>query len=511
MKPFTELKTTCSLRSHAQMMQLHTLNDLHQATPSRQATLTFSQQNIHIDFSNQNIQKETIDLLVALAHERHLQEKIQGLIQGERVNQSENRPALHTALRTQSAQPIWVNGQDVLPLIINARNTMRDMSERIRKGQWLGFSGKPIRDIVNIGIGGSDLGPRFCLQALTHYTARHLNYHFISDVDPDAFSSAVATLNPETTLFIVSSKSFTTQETLYNAQKAMRWIGQDNRIDNHFIAVTANSKNAQEFGIVHILPIWDWIGGRYSATSAINFITFIAIGEAAFTALLQGASTMDQHFATAPFHANLPVMLALIGIWNTNFLSIHHLLILTYSKYLEYFVPYIQQLDMESNGKSIDNQGRAVNHNTGPIVWGGLGNRAQHSYYQLLSQGTHKVTLDFITLKTHENELIYEMAMAKKRALTEGINDYHDPNGYIPGNTPLNHISLTDCTPHTIGELIALYEHKIYVQSVIWNINPFDQPGVDSSKRHVQANRGVLGKLHKDACKASAVDKSLRG
>jgi len=231
------------------------------------------------------------------------------------------------------------------------------------------------------------------------------------------------------------------------------------------------------------LPIWEWVGGRYSACSAINLITAIAIGFEQFSEFLLGANKMDRHFQETPLQANLPVMLGLLGIWNTNFLSIQNLLILTYSTYLEYFVPYIQQLDMESNGKSIDNQGRSVNHNTSPIVWGGLGNRAQHSYYQLLCQGTHKVSLDFITLKTNEDQLIHEMCMTKKHVLTHGIIQENKPEGYIPGNTPLNHITLTNCSPASIGELIGLYEHKIYVQSVIWNINPFDQPGVESSKQ----------------------------
>ena len=487
MKQLTELDSWIALKKHAESMQFSTLCDLHQTMPSRQKQLTVTTCNIDIDFSNQRINDSTLELLITLANERELQEKIMHLMQGNTVNPDENRPALHTALRTQSLEPIIVNGQDIIPDILNTREIMRLLSEQIRNGLWTGFSGKPITDIVNVGIGGSDLGAKLCVNALTDYAAKHLNYHFISDADPYAFSSAVMHLKPETTLFIISSKSFTTEETLYNTQKAIEWLGKETPIGNHMIAITAHRERAQRLGISHILPIWDWIGGRYSACSAINLITAIAIGFEQFEELLIGANAMDQHFQHAEFTINLPVLLGLIGIWNTNFLSIHTLLLLTYSKYLEFFVPYIQQLDMESNGKSFNNQGRAVNHMTSPIIWGGLGNQAQHSYYQLLCQGTHKVAVDFITLKTHENELIHDMYMAKKWILTHGISDETNPKGYIPGNTPLNHINLVNCSPASIGSLIALYEHKIYVQSVIWDINPFDQPGVDSAKRAVAA------------------------
>lgn len=491
MKQLTELNSWIALKEHAQSMQFSTLADLHRTDASRQQNSTFSAHNIKLDYSNQRLNDTTLELLFALANERNLQEKIHGLMRGDLVNPSEKRPALHTALRTQDTHPIMVDGQNIIPDILQTLDRMRAISDQIRAGLWLGFSKEPITDIVNIGIGGSDLGPRFCINALSQYTSKNLRYHFISDVDPDAFSSAVEHLKPETTLFIVSSKSFTTIETLYNTKKAIAWFGKNHSIHNHFIAITAHKEKAQHYGIHHILPLWDWVGGRYSACSAINLITAIAIGFEQFTQLLIGANKMDRHFHDAEFACNLPVLLALIGLWNTNFLFIHNLLILTYSKYLEYFVPYIQQLDMESNGKSINNQDRAVNYNTGPIVWGGLGNRAQHSYYQLLCQGTHKVTLDFITLKTNENELIHDMYMAKKNVLTNGVNEENNPDGYIPGNTPLNHITLTDCSPLTLGALIALYEHKIYVQSVIWDINPFDQPGVESAKRRIGSAHNV--------------------
>ncbi|GGI80159.1 glucose-6-phosphate isomerase [Legionella impletisoli] len=440
--------------------------------------------NITLDYSNQSIPPNALSLLTQLAENCHLHEKIKALISGAIVNHSEHRPALHTALRADEQTVITVENKNIMPEVVNTRFEIKRISELIRNKLWLGFSGKPIKDIVNIGIGGSDLGPRFCIQALRDYITPELGYHFIPDVDPNGFEHTVRDLNPETTLFIVSSKSFTTPETLYNGRKALAWIGTRTNLQQHFIAVTANRQKAFEFGIKNVLPIWDWVGGRYSFCSAINLISAIALGYPHFSAILQGAQAMDEHFLTADFHENLPALLGLIGVWNNNFFSIHTHLILTYAAQLEKLVPYIQQLDMESNGKSIDNQGNPVHYATGPIVWGGLGNQAQHSYYQLLCQGTHKTTVDFITLKPFEQELINNMAAAKMNILSQGVNNQENPVEFIPGGVPLNHIQLNDCTPYTIGALVALYEHKIFTQSVIWDINPFDQPGVESAKKH---------------------------
>jgi glucose-6-phosphate isomerase len=411
-------------------------------------------------------------------------EKINALLQGEIVNYSENKPALHSALRVQQTDPIHVNGHNIIPAVLQTRTKMQEISEAIRQSAWTGFSGKPIRDIVNIGIGGSDLGPRFYLYALKNYVTPNLKFHFISDSDPQAFSDTVASLNPETTLFIISSKSFTTKETIYNAGKAFLWLGNLQNRQQQVIAITAYPERAQAHGIHHILPIWDWVGGRFSACSAINLITAIAIGFEQFSQLLMGANHMDNHFRETDFKSNLPVLLALIGIWNNNFLGIHNLLILTYSRRLDFFVNYIQQLDMESNGKSIDNQGNAVNYATVPIIWGGPGNQAQHSYYQLLCQGTHKIAADFITLSNFQSELINAFCRDKQHVLVHGVVEPNNPSGFIPGNVPLNHIELTDCSPYSIGALTALYEHKTYTQSVIWNINAFDQPAIESAKRN---------------------------
>ncbi len=475
-----------ALEAHAQSLRLHIpQNYAQQPDRTRQHFNAFSS-NIHLDYSNQHITPETLQLLLALAESCQLRDKIHALIRGDNVNFSENKPALHTALRAPSDLPIMVKQQNVMSDIIATREKMLCIAEQIRGKFWLGFSGKPITDIVNIGIGGSDLGPRFCINALSDFTTKELNYHFISDADPNSFKHTIDKLQPETTLFIVSSKSFTTQETLYNAQKAMEWIGFAERHKNHFIAVTAQIEKAHQFGISNVLPIWDWIGGRYSFCSSINLIAAIAIGPEHFIQLLAGANSMDKHFAESDLATNLPVLLALLGIWNNNFLHINNLLVLTYARQLEYFVPYLQQLDMESNGKSIDNQGKTVNHSTGPLVWGGSGSQAQHSYYQLLCQGTHKVTADFISINAFDGHIINDLCEAKIKLLTTGVHQAENPNGFIPGNIPLNHIRINNFSPFTVGALVALYEHKVFTQSVIWDINAFNQPGVESAKRSNQ-------------------------
>ena len=443
--------------------------------------------NISLDYSAQCIDLRTRELLLQLAEECNLPEKIEDMFVGQPINTAENKPALHCALRS-SQKELMVANCNIMPGISAVLESMRDIANTIRAGEWLGFSGKPVTDIVNIGIGGSQLGPAFCLHALTDFTLESLQYHFISDLDCHAFARATKKLNPETTLFIVSSKSFTTAETIYNVKKAIAWLNQPNYLDRHFIAVTANPEKAIELGFNRILPIWDWIGGRYSVCSAINLITCIAVGFKVFSELLHGAEAMDNHFRDTPLSHNLPIHLALLGIWANNFLKIHQLLLLTYAHNLDYFTSYIQQLDMESNGKSIDQQGRAVSYATGPIVWGGSGNQAQHSYYQLLCQGTHQIAADFISVGTSEQSAISHLCCAQKEVLSKGIYDEHNANGYISGHAAINHLRLKDTSPSSIGALIALYEHKIYAQSVIWQINAFDQPGVESSKRVMQRN-----------------------
>ncbi|WP_420870415.1 glucose-6-phosphate isomerase [Legionella feeleii] len=483
MMHLTSTSSWKTLQQHADARKFRLLNDFNPGVHTQDfMTKTCG---IQLDYSYQRITTETLSFLFDLAKERELCTKIKGLFQGEKVNISENRPALHSALRAPAGTPIFVDGQDVMPEILKARQTIQHVAEKIRSKQWLGFSGEPIKDIVNIGIGGSDLGPRFCVNALREYISPSLGLHFISDADPSNFQYALGHLKPETTLFIISSKSFSTQETLYNAKKAIEWLGDKQYVANHVIAVTANQEKAAQYGIKTIIPVWEWVGGRYSLCSAINLITAIGIGFEMFSELLAGAHEMDNHFQYSNISTNLPILLALLGIWNNNFLHINNLLFWVYSKNLELFVPYLQQLDMESNGKSVDIYGRTVNYKTGPIVWGGLGNQAQHSYYQLLSQGTHKVTADFISLKPNNGQLINELCNLKINLLAKGETGFDSASDFTPGNITMNHLHLDSCSPYTIGALVALYEHKIFAQGVIWGINPFDQPGVAKTKRKV--------------------------
>jgi glucose-6-phosphate isomerase len=442
-----------------------------------------STQHIAVDFSAQCIDETGLQLLCNLAEECHLPQKIKALMSGEVLNNTENRPALHTALRSSGDKKIWVNNDDIMPDILMALQKMESISNQIRSGEWVGFSGEPITDIVNIGIGGSLFGARFCLSALADFTLDSLHFHFISGIDPVEFKNVVANIRPETTLFIIASKSFTTKETLCNMKKAIAWINQPQHINKHLIAVTANLTKAEELGVNHVIPIWNWIGGRYSSCSSINLITCIAIGFEHFSAMLLGAEEMDQHFLNQTMSQNIPVMLALLGIWNNNFLNMPNLMVLIYSYELRKFIPYLQQLDMESNGKSINKAGQLVNYATAPIVWGGMANQIQHSYFQLLSQGTHRIAADIISVNSMHDDMVNKMCQAHKHVLGRVVNKKNELTHLKSINIPMNHISLIDCTPKSIGAFIALYEHKIFAQSVIWDINPFDQPGVELLKQ----------------------------
>lgn len=455
-----------------QLQQIQLERTHHVAAPSHHL-LTRATDTLRLDFQHQWIDQTILQLLFELAEQCQLREMIDSLFVGELVNHTEKRPALHTALRTQQ-DVLNLNGQNIIPEIAAVREEMFSMAEEIRQGAWLGFTGKPITDVVNIGIGGSHLGPQFCVNALFDYTNHNISFHFIADISPQEFTKVTAKLNPETTLFIISSKSFTTTETLKNAEKAKKWLNQSCFHKQHFIAVTAYPAKAKSLGFQHILRIWDWVGGRYSFCSAINLIGCIAIGSEAFAQMLQGAEQMDHHFKNNPWDNNLPVLLALMGIFNNNFLNIHTLLLLTYASELKYFVPYLQQLDMESNGKSTDKFGQQLSYATGPIIWGGSGGDAQHSYYQLLYQGNHRVTADFISIDEENHHIMNQTCEHHKNFFT--------PNTLSAG-MPFNHLRLTACTPKAIGALIATYEHKIFAQGVIWHINSFDQPGVDIFKQ----------------------------
>ncbi len=432
--------------------------------------------SIILDYSHQALDATAIDLLGCLAEECQIQDWVTKLMNGSAVNHQS--PALHTALRCFDSNALWVNQVDVQQEIAAVREEMRVISEKIRAGLWLGDSGKPIANVVNLGIGGSMLGPQFCMDALADYSIDTLNFHFISDFDSAACQRVLRQLNPETTLFIVSSKSFATTETLWNAQKILEWGGYGVYSPQHFIAITANVAKANGMGFQHVLPIWPWIGGRFSVCSAINLITCIAIGYEQFFAFLRGSAAMDEHFRNTDIQHNLPIMLALLGIWNNNNLKMHNLLILTYAQSLEGFVPFLQQLEMESNGKSIDKQGREVNYATVPIIWGGSGNQAQHSYFQMLSQGTHRLSVDLISIGSLDDRVIEQ----HKEALFWDENIGSSPSRYIP----CNHIQLVDNCPYSIGSLIALYEHKVFVQAILWNLNPFDQPSVERMKEKME-------------------------
>lgn len=444
-----------------------------------QSLSTLKANDVVLDFSKQKIDDTAIHLLWDLAKECKVPQAIKQLMIGHPLNN--HQPALHTALRTFDETPIWVNDVNIQSEIFTVHQQMQDISNQINSGQWLGFSGKPITDVVNIGIGGSMLGPQFCIEALSNYKINDLHFHFIAEFDDSAFHRTIKSLRPETTLFIVSSKSFTTPETLINAQKALQWIKHKEHFAKHFIAVTAYPDRARKLGFQHILKIWDWVGGRYSVCSAINLITCIAIGFENFLEFLRGANDMDKHCAEADVPHNLPIMLALLGVWNNNNLKVHNLLILTYAQSLQLFAPYLQQLEMESNGKSIDKQGKEVNYATAPIIWGGSGNQAQHSYFQMVCEGTQQVTADLISLKTLDNHLVEQ----HKYSLTHNLNTKNDTFNAENQRLSLNHIELTNDSPRSIGALIALYEHKVFVQSVIWNINPFDQLGVDRLKQNM--------------------------
>jgi len=492
MTQLTQRTTWRALEAHAESIDSLSFDDLERLTPDRKIDFKHTACGIELDFSKQRITKQTLELLFRLAEESQVKEKIDALIRGDRVNYSENRPALHTALRLPEGASLWVEGHDVMTDIFSTRERMKIISERIRCGMWHGYSNKPVTDIVNIGMGGSDLGAKLCVTALGEYVSEALNFHFISDADPDSFQHTVAALNPETTLFIVASKSFTTQETLYNARKAMKWIGHSSYFKHHFIAVTASIEKAYTFGIQEVLPIWDWVGGRYSSCSAMNLATVIAVGFKRFNEFLAGAHAMDVHFKNAPLDRNLPMLAALLGIWNNNFLNIHTVLMLIYSNRLEQLVQYVQQLDMESNGKSIDRENKIIDYATGPIIWGGLGNRAQHSYYQLLSQGTHQVAVEFIRVKALDGHLVNVFCEVKQHVLTKGVGRKEELRDYIPGNTSVMQIQVEQNSPYTLGALISFHEHKAYTQSVVWNTNSFDQPGVESAKESEKNNAQIV-------------------
>lgn len=448
-------------------------------------------------------------LLLELAESSGLRERIDAMFQGEKINVTEQRAVLHVALRASKEQSIVVDGENVVPAVHAVLDKMADFSNRVRSGAWQGYTGKRIRNIVNIGIGGSDLGPSMAYQALKYYSDRDLTVCFVSNVDGNEFVEATHDLDAAETLFIVCSKTFTTQETLTNARSARAWcvqaLGNEQAVARHFVAVSTNTQEVEKFGIdtANMFEFWDWVGGRYSYDSAIGLSLMVAIGPERFHEMLAGFHAMDEHFRTAPFAQNLPVLLGLIGLWYNNFFGAETVAILPYDHYLAQLSAYLQQLDMESNGKHVDLEGRQVNYQTGPIIWGQPGTNGQHAFYQLIHQGTKLIPCDFIgfcqplnPLKPH-HDLLMANFFAQTEALAfgktadevaaDGVAAFQVPHRTFEGNHPTNTILAERLTPETLGKLIALYEHKVFVQGTIWHINSFDQWGVELGK--MLANR----------------------
>jgi len=464
---------------------------------------------IYLDYSKNRVTDETIRLLLELAASSGLRERIDAMFKGEKINVTENRAVLHVALRAPRDQSIFVDGENVVPEVHAVLDKMANFSNRVRSGAWTGYTGKRMRNIINIGIGGSDLGPSMAYDALQYYSDRNLTMRFVSNIDGNEFVEATRDLDPAETLFIVSSKTFTTLETLTNAHSARAWcvraMGSEQAVAKHFVAVSTNAAEVAKFGIdtANMFEFWDWVGGRYSYDSAIGLSLMIAIGPDHFRAMLAGFHAMDEHFRTAPFERNLPVLLGLLGIWYNNFFGAETVAVLPYDHYLGRLSAYLQQLDMESDGKHVDLQGRQVDYQTGPIIWGQPGTNGQHAFYQLIHQGTKLIPCDFIGFHQALNPLgrHHDFLMANFFAQTEalafgktagevaadGVQTFQVLHRTFEGNRPTNTILAERLTPGTLGKLIALYEHKVFVQGTIWNINSFDQWGVELGK--VLANR----------------------
>jgi glucose-6-phosphate isomerase len=512
----SELTTSAAwkaLSAHRERVKDLHLRELLRADPRRFDRFSIRFGDMLVDYSKNRITDETLGLLCDLARSRGLDRQIEGMFRGEKINVTEGRPALHTALRNRSNSPVIVDGVDVMPRVNAVLSKMRAFSNAIRKGAWKGFTGKPITDVVNIGIGGSDLGPAMVTRALSAYSRPGLRVHFVSNVDGTHIVETLKHKRPETTLFIVASKTFTTQETLLNARTARAWFvestGNEQAVGRHFVAISTNVREAVAFGIdpSNMFEFWDWVGGRYSLWSAIGLSIAIAIGMDQFEQLLDGAHAMDEHFRTAPFEGNIPVILGLLGIWYIDFFGAETHAILPYDQYLDRLPAYLQQADMESNGKSVDREGRPVDYATGPIIWGEPGTNGQHAFYQLLHQGTRLVPADFIGAVEPINPIgdHHRILLANFFAQTEALAigrtpdearrelaaaglrgealERQLPHRVFAGNHPTTSILLKRLTPHTLGALIAMYEHKIFVQGAIWNIDSFDQWGVELGKK----------------------------
>jgi glucose-6-phosphate isomerase len=487
---------------HDKIADAH-LRELFADDPGRGDRMVAGVADLHVDYSKNRVTDETIRLLLALAETAGLKDRIEAMFRGEHLNVTEDRAVLHTALRSPRGATLVVDGKDVIAEVHEVLDRMADFSFRVRSGEWLGFTGRPIRNVINIGIGGSDLGPAMAYEALKNFSRRDMRFRFVSNVDGNDMWEATCDLDQEETLFIVASKTFTTLETLTNAKSARDWIveglGPD-AVPNHFVAVSTNAEKVAEFGIdtANMFGFWDWVGGRYSYDSAIGLSLMIAIGPEGFYEMLGGFRAVDEHFRTAPLDRNVPVLLGLLGIWYRNFFGAQTHAVLPYNHYLSKFSQYLQQLDMESDGKSVDLEGNPVTYDTGPIVWGTPGTNGQHAYYQLIHQGTTLIPADFIgfekpahALGTH-HDLLMANFFAQTEALAfgktreeveaESVIAAQVPHRTFAGNHPTNTIVAPALTPRVLGELVALYEHKVFTQGTIWNINSFDQWGVELGK-----------------------------
>ena len=518
----TALPAWQALNQHRLAMQDFSMREAFDADPQRFSQFTLSSCGLFLDYSKNLITSETRDLLVGLAKEVNLKAAIDALYAGEPVNSSEGRPALHTALRRPVGDKLSVNGVNIMPDVHKVLNQITDLVGRIHDGLWRGYTEKPITDVVNIGIGGSFLGPELVSEALLSYAHKGVRCHYLANIDGSEFHELTQKLRAETTLFIVSSKSFNTLETLKNAQAARAWYlaqgGSEAELYRHFIAVSSNNAAAVAFGIreENIFPMWDWVGGRYSLWSAIGLPIALAIGMSNFKELLSGAYTMDQHFQNAPFEQNMPVLLGLLGVWYGNFWGAQSHAILPYDHYLRNITKHLQQLDMESNGKSVRQDGTPVSTDTGPVIWGGVGCNGQHAYHQLLHQGTQLIPADFIVPIVSFNPVsdhhqwLYANCLSQSQALmlgktrSEAEAELREkglpeaevqklaPHKVIPGNRPSNTIVVERISPRRLGALVAMYEHKVFVQSVVWGINAFDQWGVELGK---ELGKGVYNRL----------------
>ncbi|MFP4237032.1 MAG: glucose-6-phosphate isomerase [Desulfonatronovibrio sp.] len=532
-------KCTCwkNLENHFSGIKETHMRDMFAADQKRFSRYSLNAGPVFLDYSKNRINDETMELLISLARDRGLEQKIKAMFSGEKINTTEQRSVLHTALRNRSSRPVMVDGLDVMPGVNKVLDRMEEFVNRVRKGQWLGCTGKPVKDVVNIGIGGSDLGPRMAVKALAGYGRKDLKIHFVSNVDPSHLENTLQGLDPQTTLFIVASKSFTTQETMFNAARAREWfiqksLGQEH-VCKHFAAVSTNTAKVREFGIdpENMFEFWDWVGGRFSLWSAIGLPIALSIGMDGFRQLLSGAHEMDLHFKNSPLERNMPVIMALLGIWYTDFFGTESQALLPYSQYLDDFPAYMQQAEMESNGKRVTLQGCNVDYATSPVIWGEPGTNGQHAFFQLLHQGTRLIPCDFIIFARQpghdpgQHRLLTANFLAQTEALMKGRTssearqelqaqgksreeiEYILPHKTFPGNRPSNSILLPELTPETLGALIALYEHKIFVQGVIWDINSFDQWGVELGK---QLARDIEPELEDDSV-VNSHDSSTNG